>query len=141
MRSKLWGLAAVPLIVFTGVVSSQSVAWADSLPGGAAIHTVLASRLGGDFRYFPHYVGSARCGIPFVWGRRIKGTCTTQVAPRRGHGGQTLVTFSERWPWREFHYSGAPRRTLHHHWVFDLLPSGKIVFVHQTGDFPPNFAR
>ncbi|HLY85162.1 MAG TPA: hypothetical protein VKO84_01430 [Gaiellaceae bacterium] len=72
--------------------------------------------------------------------RSVAGTCTTGVAPRPGYSGQIWVVFTERWPWREFHYSGAPQRTLHHRWVFDLRPSGRVQ-VRQSGDFPPNDAR
>jgi hypothetical protein len=105
-----------------------------------AIRMVLASRQGTDFRYFPRYVGTARCAIPFVF-RSVKGTCSTRVTPRFGFSGQVLVNFSEQWSWRTFHYSGTPRGTLRHHWVFDLLPSGKVILARQTGDFPPNYAR
>jgi hypothetical protein len=116
-------------------------AWAVQIsPKSYAIRHVLASREASAFRYFPHQNGSSRCAIPFVF-RSIDGTCTTRVATRPGYSGQTFVNFSERWPWRRFHYSGTPRRRLSHHWVFDLLPSGRVVFVRQTGDFPPNYAR
>jgi hypothetical protein len=107
--------------------------------GTDAVRTVMTSRQGSDFRYFPHSVGTARCSIPFVF-RTVRGTCSTRVVARPGNSGQVLVTFAERWPWREFHYARTPRRTLHHAWIFDLLPGGKVVFVRQTGDFPPNFA-
>jgi hypothetical protein len=63
------------------------------------------------------------------------------VAARPGNSGQIFVNLSERWPWKAFHYEGTPRGPLHHHWVFDLLPSGKVVLVRQLGDFPPNDAR
>ena len=109
-------------------------------PGSAAIRAVLASRVGSGFGYFPRRAGSARCSIPFAY-RSIEGTCSTRVAPRIGFSGQVFVNFSERWPWRAFHYSGTPRGPLHYHWVFDLLPGGKVVLARQTGDFPPNFAR
>jgi hypothetical protein len=108
--------------------------------GSYAIRMVLASRQGSDFRYFPHSVGTARCAIPFVF-RTVRGTCSTRVVPRRGFSGQVFVIFTEHWPWRAFHYTGAPRRRLHHRWVFDLLPSGKVVLARQAGDFPPNYAR
>jgi hypothetical protein len=107
----------------------------------AAIQAVLASTVGRPFRYFPHSVGTARCAIPFVFGSSIKGTCTTGVASADPNGGLIQVSFTERWPWHKFHYSGTPRRPLHHRWVFDLLPSGKVVLARQTGDFPPNYAR
>jgi hypothetical protein len=109
-------------------------------PGSYAVGRVLASREASTLRYFPHQDGSGRCAIPFVF-RTVEGTCTTRVVARPGDSGRAQVNFSERWPWREFHYSGTPRGTLHHHWVFDLLPSGKVIFVRQTGDFPPNSAR
>jgi hypothetical protein len=121
---------------FGGLQQSASAAPTPSY----AIRMVLASRQGTDFSYFPHYVGTDRCAIPFVF-RSVKGTCSTRVTPRPGFRGQVLVNFSERWPWREFHYGGTARGPLHHHWVFDLLPSGTVALVGQTGDFPPNYAR
>jgi hypothetical protein len=130
-------------VVAVGVAAGyrgQSASAARTARGSYAIRTVLASRQGSEFRYFQHYVGTARCAIPFVF-RSVQGTCTTRVAPRPGFSGQIFINLSERWPWRKFHYSGTPRRPLHHHWVFDLLPSEKVVFVRQTGDFPPNYAR
>jgi hypothetical protein len=128
-------------LAFAGFGYSQQSASAAGTPRGSyAIGRVLASRQGSDFSYFPRYVGTTRCGIPLVF-RSVKGTCSTRVAPRFGFSGQVLVNFSERWPWREFHYSGTPRGPLHHHWVFDLLPTGKVVLAGQTGDFPPNYAR
>lgn len=131
------GLVAVG--VATGY-SGQSASAARTARGSYALRKVLDSRQGSDFRYFQHYVGTARCAIPFVF-RSIEGTCTTRVAPRPGFSGQIFVNFSEHWPWSKFHYSGTPRGTLHHHWVFDLLESGKVAFVRQAGDFPPNYAR
>jgi hypothetical protein len=104
--------------------------------GDHAIRAVLASPQGSGFRYFPHHAGTARCAIPYVF-RFVEGTCTTRVAVRPGFSGQTFVNLSARWPWRKFHYSGTPRRRLHHHSVFDLLPSGKVLLAGQTGDFPP----
>jgi hypothetical protein len=127
-------------------VGAASVEWlqpasaAQAARSSRAIRTVLASRHGSDFRYFPHYVGTARCTIPFAMTRGIKGTCSSRVSPRRGYSGQTTVTLYERWPWHAFHHSGTPRRTLHHRWVFVVLPSGKVIFVRQGGDFAPNFA-
>lgn len=118
-----------------------ATAAAPPAPGGAAIRAVLASTLGRDFRYVPHSAGTRRCAIPFVFGRSIEGTCTTGVTGAGPDGGQIQVSFTERWPWRKFHYSGTPRRPLHHRWVFNLLPGGKVVLAKQTGDFPPNYAR
>jgi hypothetical protein len=100
--------------------------------GDHAIRAVLASPQGSGFRYFPHHAGTAVCAIPFVF-RTVESTCHTR--------GQTFMNRSERWPWRKFHYSDTPRRRLHQHWVFDLLPSGKVFLARQTGDFPPNLAR
>jgi hypothetical protein len=140
-RLLLVALVVVGLLVLAAAVGQMQQP-ASAAPGAAArriVAAVLATRQGSDFRYFPHQVGTSRCGIPFVW-HRLKGTCSTQVTARRGNSGQILVTFRERWAWRAFHYSGAARRTLHHRWVFDVLPSAKVIFLTQSGDFPPNFA-
>jgi hypothetical protein len=117
----------------------QHASAASTSGGNRAVRLVLASRQGRDFRYFPHSVGTARCSIPFVF-RSVEGTCRTQAFARQGYSGQILVVFKERWAWRAFHHAGAPRRTLHHWWLFDLLPSGTVTFVKDGGDFPPNFA-
>lgn len=132
----LVGLGAVGIA--TGY-SGQSASAGRTARGSYALRKVLTSHQGSDFRYFQHYVGTAHCAIPFVF-RSVHGTCTTRVLPRPGFSGQTFIVLSEQWPWRRFHYSGRPRGTLHHHWVFDLLPSQTVVFVTQTGDFPPNYA-
>jgi hypothetical protein len=134
-RRRCLVLLALPALGGTLVSSAARAA-----RGDRAIRAVLASPQGSGFRYFPHHAGSARCTIPFVF-RTVEGTCTTRVAVRPSFNGQTFVNLSERWPWRKFHYSDTPRRRLHHHWVFDLLPSGKVVLVRQAGDFPPNLAR
>ena len=111
-------------------------------PADVAIARVQASKVGADFRFFPNgRQTNSGCLIPGPGqSRGIKGTCTTRTSPHGANSGQTLVTFSERWPWRAFHHQGAPRRTLHHRWVFDVLPSEKVTFLIQRGDFPPNFA-
>ena len=145
MRSRLSFVVPVVAVLALAGASGhwlQRASAARAAGGNRAVHAVLAwaSPQGSGLRYFPHHVGSARCAIPFVF-RTVKGTCSTRVAVRRGFSGQVFVNFSERWPWRAFHYSGTPRRPLQHHWVFDLLPSGKVVLARQTGDFPPNFAR
>src|SRR5690242_16614139 len=118
------------VLLTLGAVSrySPSASAAPMARGGYAVRAVLASRQGSDFGYFPRSVGTARCAIPFVF-RSIEGKCTTRVVTRPGFSGQIFVNFSERWPWRKFRYSGTPRGTLHHHWVFDLLPSGKVVLA------------
>jgi hypothetical protein len=112
-----------------------------STPADVAIARVQASKTGADFRFFPNGETSSACLIPGPGqSRGIKGICTTRTSPHGANSGQTLVTFSEHWPWRAFHRQGAPRRTLHHRWVFDVLPSDKVTFATQSGDFPPNFA-
>lgn len=137
MRKRGRFLLLLALLALAGASVSSA---ARAARGDRTIRAVLVSAPGSGFRYFPHHAGTARCAIPFVF-HTVEGTCTTRVAVRRGFGGQVFVNFSERWPWRKFHYSGTPRRRLHHHWVLELLPSGKIVLARQTGDFPPNLAR
>ena len=134
-------MLVVALLVLAGVAaySQQSASAARTGRGEYAIRAVLASGLGSEFRYFARSTGTARCAIPFVF-RTVRGTCSIRVAPRAGFGGQVFVNLSERWSWRAFHYSGTPRGPLHHHWVFDLLPSGKVILARQTGNFPPNYA-
>jgi hypothetical protein len=134
--------ALMALLLLGGAAGypQESASASPTASNSHAIRAVLASRQGSEFRYFPHSAGTARCAIPFVF-RRVKGICSTQAFTREANSGQILVVFTERWPWREFHYSGAPRRPLHHSWTFDLLPSGRVVFVKSTGDFPPNLAR
>jgi hypothetical protein len=143
MGSRLWFAMLVVVLLVLGDASGywqQSASAARTARRGYAIRAVLASRQGSEFHYFPHSVGTVRCAIPFGF-RTVKGTCSARVAPLPGNSGQVIVNLSERWPWRVFHYTGTPRGPLHHHWVFDLLPSGKIMLARQTGDFPPNYAR
>jgi hypothetical protein len=143
MGRSLGSLSLVAIFLFLAGASGdwqQSASAAQTAWSGRAVRAVLASRQGSDFRYFPHAVSTAQCAIPFVF-RSVKGTCSTQTSVRHGYSGQIHVVFKEWWPWRAFHYSGAPRRTLHHWWMFDLLSSGKVTFVKDRGDFPPNFAR
>jgi hypothetical protein len=143
MRTRLaFVIASVAFLALEGGSGlwQRAASAARTSPGSHAVGRVLASHEASAFRYFPHQDGSGRCAIPFVF-RSVEGTCTTRVAPRPGFSGQVFVNFSEQWAWRKFHYSGTPRRTLRHHWAFDLLPSGNVVFVRQTGDFPPNDAR
>ena len=130
--------ASLVTLVIAGLFAFGAAASASG--GDRVLRAVLASPQGQSFRYFGRRVGTAPCGIPLVF-RRVAGTCTARVAARPGYSGQIFVNLSERWPWRSFHYSGTPRRRLHHHWVFDVLPSEKVVLVRQTGDFPPNHAR
>lgn len=112
-----------------------------STAGDVAIARVQASKAGADFRFFPNGRTTVGCLIPGPGlSRGIKGTCTTRSFPHGANSGQTLVSFGERWSWRAFHHQGAPRRTLRHRWVFDVLPSDKVTFLAQSGDFPPNFA-
>jgi hypothetical protein len=134
-------LLVVGLLVLGSSGSSQLPASAASTTSsGYAVRAVLASRQGNEFQYFPHRVGTARCTIPFGMTRGVKARCSSRAFVRDPNSGQVFVNFSEHWAWRAFHYSGTPRRRLHHRWVFDLLPSGKVVFVRQAGDFPPNFS-
>lgn len=143
MRTRLTVLIPIVALVVLGFGSEhwqRSALAARTSLSSYAVQRVLAAREASAFRYFPHRDGTARCAIPFVF-RRVRGICTTRVTPRPGFSGQTFVNFSEHWRWRAFHYSGTSRGPLHHHWVFDLLPLGKVVLARQTGDFPPNYAR
>src|SRR4051812_2396792 len=100
MRRALLTSLAIATFVVVGAAAASS--------RDSALHTVLASKQGAGFDYFPRHVGTSACRIPFVF-RSVKGTCTVRVAARRGYSGQTFVNLSERWRWRDFHYSGTPR--------------------------------
>jgi len=79
----------------------------------AAVARVLASPQGSGLGFFPRGSLSEPCVIPGggpAPGLRIRGTCATQVAFRRGFSRQMVVTFTERWPWRAFR--GVDRRAV-----------------------------
>jgi hypothetical protein len=107
----------------------------------AAIGRVRSSSVGGEFaRAFPATVGSTRCVIHGGGpppGLRIKGTCSTGVISPLGYSGHSIVFFTERWPWREFHKAGSPKGIQQHSWRFTVLASGKVVRGASSGDFPP----
>lgn len=126
----------------TAIAGSQQTAGAAQVDWQSnAIQTVLASQQGSDFRYFPHSARTASCALPFEF-RIVKGTCTSKASLRpANNSGEVWVTLTERWRWKAFHYSGAPRRMLHHWWLFAVSQSGKVTFIKHRGDFPPNFAR
>jgi hypothetical protein len=108
------------------------------------IATVLASRQGQGYGFFPKHSGHARCvihgGGPFP-GLRIKGACSTQVTFPPGHGGQAKVLFTETWPRQEFHYTSSPQRAQQHSWRFIVLATRKVIPDGQSGDFPPQYVR
>jgi len=108
-----------------------------------AIDAVIASPPGGGFGFFPQHPGRTPCNVPEggPTHRSIKGVCVTRVSRRPGYSGQTLLVFTETWPWQAFHYGGRPRRPQTHTWQFVVLPSGKVALVTQSGDFPPQYVR
>jgi hypothetical protein len=106
-----------------------------------AIVSVQASIVGGGFGFFPSHPGARRCVIPGGGprpGLRIHGVCATQVLL---HGSTATVVFSERWPWRAFHYAGSPRRPQQHSWRFGVTRSSEVVARGNAGDLPPQFVR
>jgi hypothetical protein len=112
-----------------------------STPAEHAILRVQISDAGSAFGFFPSHPGAATCVIQGGGpgpGLRVHGLCATRVLLRRA---AATVVFTERWPWRAFHYSGTPRRPQHHSWRFVVRPSGKVVVAANVGDFPPQFVR
>lgn len=151
-RSYLYGMRFLPLLLLIAAAGCAGArheptampGTVPSNPADWAIVAVQASAVGEGFGFFPSHPARARCvihgGGPSP-GLRIVGICATRVAPRRGYSGQTLVVFTEDWPWRAFHYGGSPHRRQHHSWRFLVLPSGKVARSGQSGDFPPQSAR
>jgi len=78
-RLSLLVAAVVRLLILGAVVHHAQQPASASAGAGAehAIRTVLVSPQGQAFRFFPHYVATARCGIPFVM-RRVVGACSTR---------------------------------------------------------------
>jgi hypothetical protein len=107
------------------------------------IAAIISSAQGQAFGFFPNHPGRQRCLIPGGGpgpGLRVKGVCLTRVVYNFG-GRPPDIEFVERWPWRGFHYAGAPRRRQSHHWQFGVTPSGKATLRKQGGDFPPQWVR
>ena len=114
-------------------------------PGSAAvaISKVLASEQGGPFGSFPRHPGSESClvdegGLAL---RKIHAQCSTPVVFPPGRGGQALVSLTQTWPWRLFHYAGSAKRPQRHSWRFTLLATGRVIADGSSGDFPPQWAR
>ena len=106
-----------------------------------AMVLVQASPAGRAFGFFPSHPGAEPCVIQgggAAPGRHIHGLCLTQAIVR---GTAARVVFTERWPWRAFHYAGSPRRPQHHSWRFSFPASGKVTAAGDIGDLPPQLAR
>jgi hypothetical protein len=94
------------------------------------------------FDSFPNRSGAAkRCLLPGPGiSRGIRAWCSTKVDVRTSPD-EVVVGFEERWPWREFRYSGSPRRKQHHSWLFVVRSRGHVEQAGQSGDFPPQSAE
>jgi hypothetical protein len=66
----------------------------------------------------------------------LDGECSTRVTRR---GGRIVVTLTEVWAWRTFHYAGSPDRPQHHTWSFAFRPTGGVRSIGSSGDFLPQW--
>lgn len=74
-------------------------------------------------------------------GIRVPGSCATS-ASREGSTGAVIVTFTEYWDGRSFHYAGEPGvGELSHLWVFAVNPAGRVTVLANSGNFPPQQVR
>ena len=74
-------------------------------------------------------------------GTRVPGSCATSVS-RDGTTGAVIVTFTEYWDGRSFHYAGEPEiGELSHSWVFVVGPAGDVTLLANRGNFPPQLVR
>jgi photosystem II stability/assembly factor-like uncharacterized protein len=142
----------LPLVLVVGALAGCRGSWQQAvqpMPGTVpstapdrAIADVLSSLQGAGFGFFPNHDGREPCVIPEggpVPRPRVEGICMTRVVPRLGYSGQTVVAFTQIWPWTLFHRAGAPRRPQTHSWTFVVLPSRKVTLLRQGGDFPPQW--
>ena len=74
-------------------------------------------------------------------GIQVRGMCETSVA-RDAAGTPTVVTFTEYWEAREFHYADEPGTgQLSHSWSFTVDGNGRVTFLAMSGNFPPQWVK
>ena len=106
--------------------------------GGAAstpIPVRVARQARVELRIFPSHLATVACRIPRggpAPGGRIAGRCSTALAGTPGHGGASIVTFTERW--------GSGRR-FHHTWRVRVTATNSIVWIRESGDEAPQTWR
>lgn len=138
--------APIALVAFVVILAVPHAARAGHLGSvSGPVQLALKSSLGKPFSFFPHAPGRESCMIPRggppPGGHSVAGTCATQVVAQKDRSNQYVVTFTEWWAWRSFHYQGAPRRRQHHFWRLIVRASGRVAFGGQGGDFPPQFVH
>ena len=128
----------------TATTATSTTAGSGGRNANALVAAVLRSSEGQALAFFPSRVGSKHCTIPEGGpaGLRISGVCSARVSYRSGRfSGLPVVAFTEWWPWKSFHLSGAPRRAQYHTWAFLVHPAANVVALGEYGDFPPQNAR
>jgi hypothetical protein len=133
--------AALAVLVVVGVAlgggAGELSAAAGGAPSGRASLLPIqdAKRARAVFRIFPSDPGTISCRIPRggpAPGGTIAGRCSTALAGTPGHGGASIVTFTERWGhgWR-----------LHHTWRVRVTATNKIVWIRESGNQAPQTWR
>ncbi|HEY8786047.1 MAG TPA: hypothetical protein VIN63_06180 [Candidatus Limnocylindria bacterium] len=74
-------------------------------------------------------------------GISVPGSCATSVV-RDGSTATVVVTFTEYWDGRSFHYAGEPGiGELFHTWTLTVDPTGRVTVESDRGNFPPQQVR
>ena len=143
-RRFLLGVALATLAMTGCAGSNRTGGGTSAAAADQAVTRVQTASAAGGFTGCPRTLG---VGSYVIYGggpapgMRVTGTCATAVSLRPHGRLRAVVTFTESWPWKSFHYSGTPQRRLHHSWRFGVLASGHVVQMGDSGDFPPQSVR
>lgn len=104
----------------------------------AAVRAALGSSLvpSGLFSSASGRLGCTIQGGGPAPGLRLASTCTTSAT--QDSSGVWIVTFTEYWDARQFHYQGEPATgQLSHSWTVRVDKNGQVSFAGDRGNFPP----
>jgi hypothetical protein len=121
-------LIAAAAAVF-GVADTAS-AWAAAPTDVSPVRA--ARRVRSEFKIFPIRPETISCHIPDggnpLAAKPFVGRCSTMVADTPGHGGASIVIFTERW---------RTNRQLSHTWRVRVTATSSIVWVRESGAIAP----
>lgn len=128
-------VAVVFVVAATAFVGAGQASHRKTAATTSPIPIQAARRARTEFRIFPVAPGTVTCRIPRggpTRGGTIAGRCSTSLAGTPGHGGASIVTFTERWGngWR-----------FHHTWRVRVTATSKIVWIRESGNQAPQTWR
>jgi hypothetical protein len=87
---------------------------------------------------FPDHAGRIACTLAAAV-ELVAGTCQTSAAP---NGGLFVVTLTESWDARKFHYQSDPSYgQLSVSWRYSVDSAANVTFLGRSGNFPPEEAK